>query len=177
METAMSDVTAPPEGPVTSPVAAAVASLAFIVPLSLSLSSTPSPNHPRTMLWYLSLREPSFKPPDWLFPVSWTLIEAGLALSAYRLLREPPSTARTRALSLWGFNIAMIGGWSRLFFKRRQLAVSTVAAASLVATSVAFVKEARKVDVTAARAGLPLVGWVVFATVLTGTIWRLNRSK
>ena len=54
---------------ISQPAAAAIASCAFTVPLALSLSSTPSPNHPRTMLWYLMLREPAFKPPDWLFPV------------------------------------------------------------------------------------------------------------
>ena len=162
---------------VSKPVAAAIASCAFIVPLGLSLSSTPTPNHPRTFLWYLSLREPAFKPPDWLFPVSWTAIETGLAVAAYRLVRARPSAARTKSLALWGWNVFMIGGWSRLFFKRHQLAVSTVAAASLVATSVAFVKESKKVDRIASRAGIPLVGWVAFATVLTATIWHLNKRK
>lgn len=163
------------ETPVMSgPAAAAIASCAFTVPLALSLSSTPSPNHPRTMLWYLTLREPAFKPPDWLFPVAWTGIEAGLATAAYRLLRAASSPARTKALALWGWNVLMIGGWSRLFFKRHNLGVSTIAAAGLVATSVAFVNEAKVVDKTAARAGLPLVGWVAFATVLTATIWGLN---
>jgi benzodiazapine receptor len=162
---------------VSRPVAAAIASSAFAVPLALSLSSTPSPNHPRTMLWYLSLREPPFKPPDWLFPVAWSGIEASLAVAAYRLLRAAPSAARTKALALWGWNVFMIGAWSRLFFKRHRLAISTVAAASLVATSAAFVKEAKPVDTTASRAGLPLVVWVTFATVLTATIWQLNKRK
>ena len=157
--------------------AAAIASCAFTVPLALSLSSTPSPNHPRTMLWYLTLREPAFKPPDWLFPVAWTAIEAGLATAAYRLLRAAPSAARSKALALWGWNVFMIGGWSRLFFKRHNLGVSTVAAAALVATSVAFVNKAKQVDESASRAGLPLVGWVAFATVLTATIWHLNSRK
>jgi translocator protein len=163
--------------PMSGPVAAAIASCAFIVPLALSLSSTPSPNHPHTMLWYRTLREPTFKPPDWLFPVAWTGIESGLATAAYRLLRAGPSAARTKALALWGGNIFMIGGWSRLFFKRHRLGASTAAAAGLVATSVAFVNEAKRVDKTAARAGLPLVGWVAFATVLTATIWHLNSRK
>jgi benzodiazapine receptor len=164
-------------GPLSKSVAAAISSCAFAVPLALSLSSTPSPNHPRTMLWYLSLREPAFKPPDWLFPFAWTGIEAALATAGYRLLRASSSTARTKSLALWGWNVFMIGGWSRLFFKRHQLAVSTVAAASLVASSISFVNEAKKVDAAASRAGLPLVGWVAFATVLTATIWHLNRRR
>jgi benzodiazapine receptor len=161
----------------SKPVAAALSSSAFVIPIALSLSSTPTPNHPRTMLWYLSLKEPVFKPPDWLFPIAWTVIEAGLATSAYRVLRAAPSAARTRSLALWGWNVLMIGGWSRLFFKRHQLAVSTAAAASLVVTSVGLVKQANKVDTIASRAALPLVGWVAFAAVLTATIWHLNRGR
>jgi len=164
-------------GTVSRPVAALIASCAFAVPLALSVSSTPSPNHPRTMLWYLSLREPPFKPPDWLFPVAWTGIEGGLAIAAYRLLRSPSGSSRTKALALWGWNVFMIGGWSRLFFKRHQLAASSLAAGSLVATSAVFVKEAKRVDSVSAAAGVPLVGWVAFATALTATIWHLNRKS
>ena len=120
------------DGPTPMPAtaAAAIASSAFVVPLALSLSSTPSPNHPGTFLWYRSLREPWFKPPDALIPLAWTGIEAALAVAGYRLLRAAPGSARSRALAVWGWNIFMIGGWSRLFFKRHNLGVSTVAAAS-----------------------------------------------
>ena len=163
--------------PMSAPAAAAIASCAFAVPLALSISSTPSPNHPRTMFWYLSLRKPSFKPPDWVLPAAWSVIEAALAVAAYRLLRAAPSAPRSKALALWGWNIAMIGSWNRYFFKWRNLPLSTVAAAGLVATSVAFVNEAKHVDKPASRAGLPLVGWVAFATVLTATIWHLNSRK
>lgn len=163
--------------PMAPAVAAAVASCSLAIPLAMSLSSVPSPNHPLTLLWYKALREPRFKPPDWAFPVAWTAIELSLARAAYRLLRAPPSAARRNAIGLWGANILMIGGWSQLFFKRRNLGASTVAAAGLVATSVAFVVESKKVDKSAARAGIPLVAWVAFATVLTGTIWQLNRRR
>jgi tryptophan-rich sensory protein len=164
--------------PVLSPAAAAsIASCAFTIPLALSASSSPSPNHPRTMAWYLALREPPFKPPDWVFPLAWAGIEAGLATAAYRLLRAPPSAQRSTALALLGWNVFMIGGWSRLFFKRHDLAVSTVVAATMVAGSVAFVKAAKPVDRTASRAGMPLVGWLGFATVLTATIWGLNSRR
>jgi len=157
--------------------AAAVASCAFAVPLALSASSSPSPNHPRTFLWYQTLKEPAFKPPDWAFPVAWAGIEALLATAAYRLLRSTPSPARTRALGLWSWNVFMIGGWSRLFFKRQAIGASTVAAATMIATSAAFVRAAKPVDTIASRAGVPLVGWVTFATALTATIWLMNPRR
>ncbi len=153
------------------------ASSAFIVPLALSASSIPSPNHPRVFFWYRSLRQPWFKPPDRLIPIAWTGIEACLATSAYRLLRSESSPAQKKALALLAWNIFMIGGWSRVFFKRRNLALSTVAASTMIATGVEFVRKAKHVDRDAARAGIPFVAWVSFATVLTGTIWALNRRR
>ncbi len=129
------------------------------------------------MAWYLTLRQPFFKPNDALIPLAWFAIEGCLARGVYRLMQAAPSAERQRALGLMGWNIFMIGSWSRLFFGRRSLAVSTVAAASMIATGAAYVHEAKKVDLKAARAGVPFVAWVSFATVLTGTIWALNRRR
>jgi len=158
-------------------VARAIASGAFALPLAMSASSSPSPAHPVTFAWYRSLRQPWFKPPDALVPVAWTAIEAGLAGAAYRLLRTAPGAARSRALALLAWNVFAIGAWSRLFFGRRQLGASVVAAATMVATGAAFVSAAEPVDHAAARAGLPFVAWLGFATLLTAAIWRLNSAR
>ena len=162
---------------VAKPMAAVLAASAFLVPLALSASTRPSVRHPRVMIWYRSLRQPWFKPPDIAVPLAWTAIEAGLARSAYRLLRAAPSSARTRSLSLWAWNVGMIGAWSRLFFGRRNLPASTVAALGMVVSGAAFVQQARQVDAPAARAGVPFVAWVGFATVLTAALWRMNRHR
>ena len=143
--------------------------------LAMSMSSAPSPNHPRIAAWYASLRKPFFQPPSGLFPIAWTALEATLSFSGWRLCEAPPSTTRLKALRLLTLNIFGIGAWSRLFFKRRSLPTSTVAAGALALTTAAYVREVRRVDLVAARAAMPVVAWVAFATVLTGTIWAINR--
>jgi tryptophan-rich sensory protein len=135
--------------PASTTAAAAIASCALTVPLALSLSSTPSPNHPRTLLWYRSLHEPKFKPPDGLFPLAWGGIEAAW---------------RWRAIDCCEQHRALHDRSRWCYFKRHDLATSTVAAVGLLATSVAFVSEARPVDKVASRAGLPLAGWVACRT-------------
>ena len=155
--------------------AATVAMGAYVVPLLLSRRSSPTPDHPRVLLWYESLRTPPYKPPDVAIPIAWGVIESALALAAYRLLRREGGPSRRRALGWLAFNVVGIGAWSDLFFGRRNLPLSSVAAAGLVATSAAYVAEAREVDRVAAVAGLPLVAWLTFATVLTTDIWRRNR--
>lgn len=102
-------------------------------------------------------------------------IETCLAAATYRLLRKSGSPARNASLGWLAANIVGIGGWSRLFFGRRNLPASTVAAAGLLASGVAYVSSARKADPTAAAEGTPLVAWVAFATILTAAIWRRNR--
>lgn len=155
--------------------ALALASATWLVPAVMSRSTTPSPNHPRILLWYQTLRKPPWKPPDIAIPLAWTAIETCLAAATYRLLRRPGSPARNTSLGWLAVNVASIGGWSWLFFGKRNLAASTVAAAGLLGTGVAYVAAVREEDPVAAAEGLPLVAWVAFATVLTASIWRLNR--
>jgi len=102
------------------------------------------------------------------------VIQSALAGAGYRLLRQRASPARNRSLALLGWNVLTIGAWSRLFFGEKQLGLSTAAAAAMVGAGAAYVNEARKVDRTAAIAGVPFVAWVAFATVLTVAIWRRN---
>jgi tryptophan-rich sensory protein len=127
------------------------------------------------LLWYKLLRQPAFKPPDAVIPLAWSGIESALAFAAYRLLRGPSAPARDKSLAWLALNILSIGAWSRLFFGRRKLTASTLAAAAMVGTGAAYVAEARKTDSAAAAAGVPFVAWVGFATVLTAAIWRRNR--
>jgi translocator protein len=166
---------APGSEGVPAPLAAAVASAAYLVPYVMSRSTSPSPDHPRIFLWYRWLRKPSFKPPDVAIPAAWVAIETGLAYAGFRLMRARSSPARNRALALLAGNVLGIGGWNVLFFGRRELPTATIAAAALAATSAIYLNETRKVDPPAAVASVPLLGWVLFATVLTAAIWKRNR--
>jgi tryptophan-rich sensory protein len=126
-------------------------------------------------IWYRLLHKPPFQPPDAAIPAAWSLIDTGLSVAAYRLLRQPGSPPRCRALAWLALNVGLIGGWSAVFFGRRNLPASTALAAAMVGTGVAYVAEARRVDRPAAAAGVPYVAWLAFATVLTAALWQRNR--
>jgi len=126
-------------------------------------------------LWYRMLRKPSFQPPDVAIPVAWSLIDTVLAVAAYRLLRRPASEPRNQAMGWWALNVALIGGWSGVFFGRCNLPASTMLASAMVVSGAVFVAQASRVDKPSAIAGVPFVAWVAFATVLTAALWRRNR--
>ena len=139
--------------------------------------NAPDPTHPGIRRWYKRLDKPGYTPPDPVFGAVWPVIETGLAVGGYRLLREPATTPRNLAVGLWLLDTAMIGGWTELFFRRRALGPSAVASGAMIAGGIGYVAAAAKVDRTAAATGVPFVAWLGFATLLAERIWERNRPS
>ncbi len=108
--------------------------------------NAPDPSHPGIRNWYRSLDKPVFTPPDALFGAVWPLLETGMAVGGYRLLRRTPSTWRNASIGLWLATTGMIGGWTEIFFHKRALAPSAAASGAMLATTAAYVVTTRKVD-------------------------------
>jgi benzodiazapine receptor len=138
--------------------------------------NAPDPSHPRIQRWYRRLDKPAFTPPDKVFGAVWPVLETGLAVGGYRLLRQPSGTERNTAVSLWLLNTAMVGGWTQLFFHRKDLGASAIASGAMVATGSAYVAAAARVDRPAAATAVPFVAWLGFATLLAEQVWARNTS-
>lgn len=143
----------------------------------LAMRNAPDPLHPRIRRWYKRLDKPSYTPPDPVFGGVWPVVESGLAVGGYRLLREDASPSRNLAVGLWVVNVGMIGGWTEIFFRRKELGPSAAASAAMVATGAGYVAAAARVDRTAALTGVPYVAWLGFATLLAERIWERNRAS
>lgn len=137
--------------------------------------NAPDPSHPGIRRWYRRLDKPDFTPPDAAFGAVWPVLETGLAVGGYRLLREPAGPMRNAAVGAWLVNSAMVGGWTQLFFRERQLGASAAASGAMIATGTAYVVTAAKVDRPAAALGVPFVAWLGFATLLATRIWQGNK--
>lgn len=169
-----------PVPPLAPPPALSRTAAALIVVSVLGVSAAigrrnaPDPSHPRTRRWYKRLDKPSHTPPDAVFGAVWPVLETGLAVGGYRLLRQPAGPRRTSAVGLWLLNTAMVGGWTEIFFRKRALRSGAVVAGTMVATGGAYVAAAAKVDRPAALLGVPFVGWLGFATLLATRISARN---
>lgn len=125
--------------------------------------------------WYRTLSKPSFNPPNWAFPVAWTLLFVLMGIGFWRVLRLPAATAGRRgAIGLFWLQLALNVGWSAAFFGARSAVAGMIVVvpflAAIVATGLAF----RRVDRTAGLLFIPYVGWVSFAVVLNGAIVAMN---
>jgi benzodiazapine receptor len=127
-------------------------------------------------LWYKTLRKPPFQPPAWLFAPVWTALYGLIATSGYRVWKAPRSQERTRALALWGSQLALNSAWSPLFFGLRQKRLALADLVALLGTVAAYTETTRKVDKPAAAMMGPYLAWLAFAGVLNEEIIRRNRG-
>jgi benzodiazapine receptor len=132
------------------------------------------PQQPRAGWWYARLRKPAFTPPGPVFGAAWSVLYCLIGFAGYRLLRAPPSSRRTTALSGWSGTVAGIALFPWTFFGRRDLVTSGVVTTGMLAASATTVVAATGVDQAAARAMSPAVAWVTFALLLNEELWRRN---
>jgi translocator protein len=152
---------------------AALVSVASVAGAAL-IGAQFGPQRPREAVWYEALRKPSYTPSGSTIGIAWGLLETLLAVTGYRLLTRPNSTARGTALASWGATLAGLAGYPALFFGGKKLGPSAATAAAMCASSTAAAAAASKVDEVAAVSMAPLALWTMFATLLSEEIWRRN---
>lgn len=136
-------------------------------------------SRPAQSLWYARLTKPSFQPPRQAFPIVWPILYADIAAVSASAIDQYEDTGRSDAARAYTTalvaNLVLNGSWSWLFFNRRKLGLSAVAAGALTVSSVDLTRRATAAcGAQAAPLALyPL--WCGFATVLSSRIWWLNR--
>ncbi len=125
--------------------------------------------------WYLDLRQPDWKPPDWLFGPAWTLIFGLTALSAATAWRAAPhKIVRRWVVGLFCLNAALNVFWSWLFFsaKRPDWALLEVCLLwlSILMLAVLLFRFSR----AACWLLTPYLAWVTFAAALNLSVVKLN---
>lgn len=122
--------------------------------------------------FYARLVQPSWAPPPWLFGPVWTLLYSLMGIALWRVWRSSPP--RTAAIGLFFAQLVVNALWSWLFFRWHlggpAFAWIVLLLVLIGATMAAF----WRIERPAALLLAPYLGWVVFATVLSWSIWRAN---
>lgn len=128
----------------------------------------------RNRVWYRLLTKPGFTPPDRAFSLVWPVLYGLSAISAWRVARTPASPLRSKALALWGTQLACNAAWSPLFFGWHAPRAALVDLAANYASLGAYALAARDVDPAAAYLVAPYLGWLTFAGALNTSIIAKN---
>jgi uncharacterized protein YbjT (DUF2867 family)/tryptophan-rich sensory protein len=130
--------------------------------------------------WYRGLRKPSFQPPASAFPLVWTSLFTAIALAASATIAELEEAGKQeeadRFRTAYLANLAVNTAWSGLFFRAHALRTAAVVAGVLAGSAADLAR--RSAPLGKGKAGVfgAYAAWCAFATVLSASVARLNRS-
>ena len=125
--------------------------------------------------WYETLAKPWWRPPNWLFPIAWSVLYVCIAVSGWLVWKTSGFTGAGTALAVYGLQLLFNGAWSGVFFGLRRIDLAFAELVLLWLSIVATVVLFAPISLLAAELLLPYLVWVTFAGVLNLSIWQLNR--
>jgi translocator protein len=122
--------------------------------------------------WYRALSKPSWTPPDWVFPVAWTVLYLSSAVAAARVA---PLEGAAYGMAFWAMQIAFNTLWTPVFFGLRRIRAAFFIMLGLwiavAGTMLAFFQ----LDWLAGALFVPYLTWVSIAGALNASVWMRNR--
>ncbi|WP_019996336.1 TspO/MBR family protein [Aureimonas ureilytica] len=125
--------------------------------------------------WYQSLRKPAWTPPNRAFPIVWTILYILIAVSGWLVWREAGFALIPFGLFLVQMVLNFL--WSMLFFGRRRPDLAFLDIALLVIAVALNILAFWPFSRAAALLLVPYLAWVLVASALNLSVWRLNRDR
>ncbi|GJE15820.1 TspO/MBR family protein [Methylobacterium marchantiae] len=165
-----------PRAPALSPWPRRILAIAPVAVTAVvgSLSTTPNIEG-----WYAGLAKPSFNPPNWLFPVAWTVLYTMIAASFWRLLGAMPTRGPSRgtwqlAVAAFVGQLVLNAAWTPTFFAAHLIGWGLIVVIAMFVMILWTIRLTWRFDRPAAWLLVPYAVWVAFATLLNAAIWQLN---
>ncbi len=126
--------------------------------------------------WYLTLNKPGFTPPNWLFPVAWTILYILIATAAYLVWKRRDGTAVYKTTSIiYSMQLLLNFLWSIVFFGLHQVFGGLIIIVLLLVFIILNIAWFGRFIKTAAWLLVPYLVWVSYATLLNIGIYILNK--
>ena len=124
---------------------------------------------------YSSLTLPPLAPPQWLFPVVWSVMYLLMGVAFYLVwVSDCSSAAKKNAFIAYGIQLAINAAWSPVFFLLRLYSVAAAVIVVLLIAVTATLERFSRCSLWAGRLMLPYMIWVAFASYLNISIALLN---
>lgn len=126
---------------------------------------------PNISTWYESLARPPGTPPNWVFPVVWSIQYVLIGIAAWLVWRRPGDR---RSLRPWFWALVFNFLWSPAFFGLHSPGLGLLAIVPLLLSIVLTIRAFARVRPVAAWLMVPYLIWGSYATYLNVGIFYLN---
>lgn len=144
---------------------------AFVIFVLLVVATAASGAVFKPGAWYERLDKPGWTPPDWAFPVVWTILYAMIAYAGWLVWRE---AGLGLVVVVWLAQLVFNAMWSWLFFGRKRMDLAFADVVALWLSVAAFIVLAWPVSALAGLLFVPYLVWVTIAAALNYRVWSLN---
>lgn len=128
------------------------------------------------MEMFESIIKPPLSPPNWLFPVVWTILYILMGISSYLILTSGAEQEKIeKAISIYGYQLVVNFLWPTFFFNLQWYLFSFFWLLLLWLLVFQMIRKFAEIDKRAALLNLPYLIWLTFAGYLNLGIWWLNR--
>jgi benzodiazapine receptor len=127
--------------------------------------------------WYPTIEKPIFNPPNWVFAPVWTMLFILMGIAAGLVWNKLESNKELVKKGLLFFTIQLLLNalWSYLFFGLNNVLLALIEIILLWLVIYETYHIFKQIDKKASYLLIPYLAWVGFATILTGSIFWLNR--
>ena len=127
--------------------------------------------------WYPTVTKPFFNPPNWVFAPVWTVLYIMMGIAGglvWNKIETDEKNVKT-AFKYFIIQLALNAVWSFIFFYLHNPFLALVEIILLWLMIYETSNQFKLIDKKAAILMIPYLAWVIFAMILNGTIWWLNR--
>lgn len=124
--------------------------------------------------WYAVLAKPALTPPDWVFPIAWSLLYVLMGLALAMIIHARGSRGRGLAMLAFAIQLVLNLAWTPVFFGMHLIGASLVLLVAMFASALATAMLFGRIRALAALLLVPYLGWLLFAGYLNYQIGVLN---
>ena len=124
--------------------------------------------------WYQFISKPTWNPPNWIFGPVWTTLYILMGISV-ALIWHSNHEYKQKAILLFIVQFTFNLCWSYIFFNLHLIGWAFMEISIMLILIFLTIAHFYKINKTAAYLLIPYLCWVLFATVLNGAIWYLNK--
>jgi benzodiazapine receptor len=129
---------------------------------------------PEISTWYSTLNRASLTPPNYVFPVAWTILYGMIGACGWLIWCKPPFPKISVIKTLYVTQLILNWSWTPLFFHYHLTGLSLVVlwAMDILVGAIIWLAYGKMRAVSLLM--MPYLFWILFATYLTFYIWQYN---
>jgi len=129
---------------------------------------------PEISTWYSTLNRSTLTPPNYIFPIAWTILYGIIGACGWLIWRSPQFPRLSVIKTLYVTQLILNWSWTPLFFHYHLTGLSLVVLGAMDILVCALICIAYRKMKAVSLLMIPYLSWILFASYLNFYIWQYN---